>query len=44
MKEIKRFEFISKKGREIVKYGKFKYDIQDNGNTLKIFSEDNNDR
>ena len=38
--KITRFEFITKEnGREIVRYGEFTFQIQDNGKTLKVFQE-----
>ena len=38
--KITRFEFITKEnGREIVRYGDFTYQIQDDGRTLKVFQE-----
>ena len=36
-KEITRFEYISKNGREIVEHGKFEFQLQDDGQTLKVF-------
>lgn len=37
---ITRFEYISKsKGREFVKRGKFTFQVQDDGKTIKIFEE-----
>lgn len=35
--EINRFEYITKSGREIVEYGKFEFQLQDGGQTLKVF-------
>ena len=35
--EITRFEYISENGREIVEYGKFEFQLQDDGQTLKVF-------
>lgn len=35
--EINRFEYISENGREIVEYGKFEFQLQDGGQTLKVF-------
>lgn len=37
--EITRFEFITKNGREIVTYGSFTFQLQDDGKTLKVFRE-----
>ena len=32
-----RFEYITNKGREVVEYGEFEFEIQDEGRTLKVF-------
>ena len=34
---ITRFEFITDKGREVVSYGEFEFQLQDDGRTLKVF-------
>ena len=41
--KITRFEFITKEnGREIVRYGEFTFQLQDDGRTLKVFQENFN--
>ena len=35
--EITRFEYITKNGREIVEHGNFEFQLQDDGQTLKVF-------
>lgn len=43
--KITRLEIISKKGRELVKYNcKFNLAIQDEGQTLKVFIEEENEK
>ena len=37
--KITRFEFIDLNGRNLVKYGKFSFSLQDDGRTLKVFHE-----
>ena len=34
---ITRFEYITNEGRQIVEYGGFEFEIQDEGRTLKVF-------
>ena len=34
---ITRFEYITNEGRQIVEYGLFEFEIQDEGRTLKVF-------
>lgn len=36
---ITRFEYIDEKGRNIVAYGNFSFQLQDGGRTLKVFKE-----
>lgn len=38
---LSRIEIIGSKGREIVTYGSYQFDIQDEGRTLKIFRNEN---
>ena len=38
--EINRFEYISENGREIVEHGKFEFQLQDKGKTLKVFKDE----
>lgn len=37
--KITRFEYITDKGREVVEYGEFTFQLQDDGRTLKVFKE-----
>ena len=37
--DITRFEFITKSGREVISYGRFTFQLQDDGKTLKVFRE-----
>lgn len=39
LNKINRVEYIDSEGRQLVKYGKHSFDIQDDGQTLKIFKE-----
>jgi hypothetical protein len=39
LNKINRVEYIDSEGRQLVKYGKHSFSIQDNGQTLKIFKE-----
>lgn len=48
MTELSRFELINhsqkgEQGRQVVYYGKLRYEIQDEGRTLKVFLESNNE-
>lgn len=36
---ITRFEYITKEGRQIVEYGEFTFQLQDDKRTLKVFKE-----
>ena len=37
--KITRFEYITDKGREVVEYGEFTFQLQDDGRTLKVFKD-----
>jgi len=39
LNKINRVEYIDFEGRQLVRYGKHSFSIQDNGQTLKIFKE-----
>ena len=39
LNKINRVEYIDSEGRQLVRYGKHSFSIQDNGQTLKIFKE-----
>lgn len=35
--KITRFEYITNEGRQIVEYGEFEFQLQDDNRTLKVF-------
>ena len=35
--KITRFEYITDKGRQVVEYGEFEFQLQDDDRTLKVF-------
>lgn len=37
--KITRFEYITDKGRQVVEYGEFEFELQDEGRTLKVFKK-----
>lgn len=36
---ITRFEYITDKGRQVVEYGEFEFELQDDNKTLKVFKK-----
>lgn len=36
---ITRFEYITDKGRQVVEYGEFDFELQDDNRTLKVFKK-----
>lgn len=39
LNKITRFEYITNKGRQIVEYGEFEFQLQDDNRTLKVFKK-----
>ena len=37
--KITRFEYITDKGRQVVEYGEFEFQLQDDNRTLKVFKK-----
>lgn len=37
--KITRFEYITDKGRRVVEYGEFEFQLQDDNKTLKVFKK-----
>ena len=36
---ITRFEYITNEGRQVVEYGEFEFQLQDDNRTLKVFKK-----
>lgn len=39
LNKITRFEYITNKGRQVVEYGEFEFQLQDDNRTLKVFKK-----
>lgn len=37
--KVTRFEYITDKGRQVVEYGEFDFELQDDNRTLKVFKK-----